>query len=67
VLQKHPEFDALYQKSLEKKRERRRDVVQFILDRSNFLNKEENRWMKPVVQVVGRHRCFSSPRFEPKS
>ena len=66
VLQKHPEFDALYQKSLKKKRERRRDVVQFILDRSNFLNKEENRWMKPVVQVVRKTSLFFQPQIRTK-
>jgi stage V sporulation protein R len=66
VLQKHPEFDALYQKSLEKKQKRRRDVVQFILDQSAFLNKEKNRWMKPVVQVVRKTSLFFQPQIRTK-
>ena len=66
VLQKHPEFDALYHKSLEDRRERRRDVVQFIIDQSEFLNKEENRWMKPVVQVVRKTSLFFQPQIRTK-
>ena len=66
VLQKHPEFDALYQKSLKNRRERGRDVVQFIIDQSEFLNKEENRWMKPVVQVVRKTSLFFQPQIRTK-
>jgi stage V sporulation protein R len=66
VLQKYPEFDALYQKSLKNKRVRRRDVVQFIIDQSDYLNKEENRWMKPVVQVVRKTSLFFQPQIRTK-
>jgi len=66
VQQKHPEFEALYKKSLKGKSDRKRDVVQFILDESAFLNKEENRWMKSVVQVVRSTSLFFQPQIRTK-
>ena len=66
VVQKHPEFDALFKKSLKDKKTRKRDVVQYIIDRSPFLNKEENRWMKSVVQVVRKTSLFFQPQIRTK-
>ena len=66
VLQKYPEFDALYQKSLRGGSERRRDVVQFIIDQSQFLKREENRWIIPVVQVVRKTSLFFQPQIRTK-
>jgi stage V sporulation protein R len=66
VLRKYPEFDSLYKKSLETKAARRHDVMQFILERSEFLSKEKNRWMKPVVEVVRKTSLFFQPQIRTK-
>ncbi len=66
VLRKYPEFDSLYKKSLETKTERRHDVMQFILERSEFLAKEKNRWMQPVVEVVRKTSLFFQPQIRTK-
>jgi stage V sporulation protein R len=66
VLRKYPEFDALYKKSLDAKPVVRQDVMQFILEHSEFLNKEKNRWMKPIVEVVRKTSLFFQPQIRTK-
>jgi stage V sporulation protein R len=66
VLRKYPEFDSLYKKSLEQKSEREQDLMQFILEHSEFLAKEKNRWMKPVVEVVRKTSLFFQPQIRTK-
>ena len=62
----YPEFETVFQKSLMKKPERRRDLIQFLMEHSEFLNKEENRWMKPVLQVVRNTSIFFQPQIRSK-
>jgi len=66
VLRKYPEFDSLYKKRLEAKPVARQDLMQFILEHSDFLNKERNRWMKPVVEVVRKTSLFFQPQIRTK-
>lgn len=62
----YPELEALYEKSLEEKPERRIDLIQFLMDKSEFLNKGENKWMKSVVQVVRNTSLFFQPQIRTK-
>jgi stage V sporulation protein R len=62
----HPEFEALFQKSQAEKPRGRRDLMQFLLEHSEFLNKEENRWMKTVIQVVRKTSLFFQPQIRTK-
>ncbi len=66
VLRKYPEFDSHYKKSLEAKPASRQDLMQFILAHSEFLNKERNRWMKPVIEVVRKTSLFFQPQIRTK-
>jgi stage V sporulation protein R len=66
VLRKYPEFDSLYKKSLEAKPDRLQDLIQFILEHSDFLAKQKNRWMKPVVEVVRKTSLFFQPQIRTK-
>ena len=66
VYRKYPEFDSLYKKSLESKPGRRQDLMQFLLEHSEFLAKEKNRWMKPVVEVVRKTSLFFQPQIRTK-
>ncbi len=63
---KFPEFDAFYKRYLEKKESRRPDVIQFIMEHSPFLNKEENKWMKAVMAVVRKTSLFFQPQIRTK-
>jgi len=66
VFRKYPEFDALYKKRLEARPAGRQDLMQFILEHSEFLNKEKNRWMKPIVEVVRKTSLFFQPQIRTK-
>ena len=63
---KYPEFKAVFQKSLEKKPEQESDVLSFLMSKSEFLNKEENKWMKSVIQVVRNTSLFFQPQIRTK-
>jgi len=62
----HPEFEAVYQKFREAKPLRRKDIVEFLIDRSPFLNKEQNRWIKTVMQIVRKTSLFFQPQIRTK-
>ncbi len=64
---KYPEFEAVFKKSLEKKpKYKGTDLLQFLMDHSDFLNKEENEWMKSIMQVVRKTSVFFQPQIRTK-
>ncbi len=66
VRKKYPEFDAVYEKHLKQYKPRPRDIIQFILDNSIFLKKEENEWMKPVMEIIRKTSLFFQPQIRTK-
>ena len=66
VTLKNPEFESLFKKSLTQKSDRRKDLFEFILECSQFLNKEENLWMKEVIQVVRKTSLYLQPQMRTK-
>jgi len=66
VEKKHPEFEALFQKDRVEKPRGKRDLIQFLLEHSEFLNQEENRWMKTIIQVVRKTSLFFQPQIRTK-
>jgi stage V sporulation protein R len=66
VLRKHPEFDAIFKKSLEQKPLQKLDLMQFLLEHSEFLKKEKNSWMKPIIEVVRKTSLFFQPQIRTK-
>ncbi|MCG6908840.1 MAG: SpoVR family protein [Deltaproteobacteria bacterium] len=66
VEKKHPEFRALFQKNLEKKSDGHLDLLQYLMEHSDVLNREENRWMKTVMQVVRKTSLFFQPQIRTK-
>ncbi|MBF0529204.1 MAG: SpoVR family protein [Deltaproteobacteria bacterium] len=66
VERKYPEFEAMFKKYQEKKVVPRSDLMQFLLDHSEVLNKEGNRWMKTVLQVVRNTSVFFQPQIRTK-
>jgi stage V sporulation protein R len=66
VFRKYPEFDAIYKKRLAEKTYHNLDLMQYILQHSQFLNKEDNRWMKPVIEVVRKTSLFFQPQIRTK-
>lgn len=64
--QKYPEFQSLYNKSLTKKPEKRLDLIQYLMENSDFLNKEDNKWMQSVMQVIRKTSIFFQPQIRTK-
>ncbi len=63
---KFPEFNSVFKKNEKKKRKKTKDILQYLLERSDFLNKEKNRWMKDALEVVRRTSLFFQPQIRSK-
>ncbi|MEE9497096.1 MAG: SpoVR family protein [Desulfobacterales bacterium] len=66
VFRKYPEFDAIFKKSLEQKPLQKLDLIQFLLEHSEFLKKEKNGWVKPIIEVVRKTSLFFQPQIRTK-
>ncbi len=69
VKQYFPEFDAKYQKYKSQKSNKRdySDIIEYILDKSEFLNKDENKWMKQIVDIVRDTALYFEPQIRTKT
>jgi stage V sporulation protein R len=66
VERKYPEFEAIFKKNLEKKSRQKQDLIQYLMENSDFLNKEKNSWMKTVMQIVRNTSLFFQPQIRTK-
>lgn len=66
VTAKHPEFAAKFEKSHGRPPAQGRDLMKFLLDHSEFLNKEENKWMKTVLEIVRETSLYFQPQIRTK-
>jgi len=63
---KYPELEAIFSKSLRTKVKPRLDLLQHLMEYSLFLNKDENRWMKSVLEVVRKTSIYFQPQIRTK-
>jgi len=66
VHKRYPEFPSLFHKYQRAKRVVCLDLLQFIEENSPRLQKEENQWMKGVIEVVRRTSLFFQPQIRTK-
>ena len=66
VITKYPEFEAVFEKSIKEKPKHKMDLIQFLMENSEALNKDENKWMKSVLQVVRKTSIFFQPQIRTK-
>jgi stage V sporulation protein R len=66
ILHKHPEFQAMFERSSKVETVDERDVVQFVLDHSEMLHRDENEWMQQVVQIVRETSLYFQPQIRTK-
>lgn len=66
ILKRHPEFEALEEKQRTRKPERADDLIQYLQEHSPFLQRQENRWMKTVMQIVRNTSLFFQPQMRTK-
>ena len=63
---RYPEFKALFSKYKEQKSTPPVDLLQFLMEHSPFLNKEENKWMQMVIQIIRKTALFFQPQIRTK-
>src|SRR3989339_558386 len=62
-----PEFEEFYKKyKKEYKGNEDLDIISFIMNHSDFLKKEENGWMKEVMEIVRRTSLYFQPQIRTK-
>ncbi len=66
VQRRHPEFQATYEKGHGRRHDNLRDVMAYVLDHSEHLEREENRWMRQVVHVVRDTSLYFQPQIRTK-
>lgn len=67
IINKNPEFEELLNKHLKmQKKKNALDLMQFIMEESEFINKEENLWMKTVMGIVRDTAIYFSPQIRTK-
>jgi len=66
IIKKYPEFDALFEKHKKREKEGVKDIIQYLLEHSSFLQKEENRWMRSVIEIVRKTSLFFQPQIRTK-
>ncbi len=64
---KYSEFESLYEKKKKaKKPDKHLDLFQFLSEKSEFLNREENLWMLTVMEVVRSSSLYFQPQIRTK-
>jgi len=64
---KYAEFESLFEKQRKSgKRQKNVDIFQFLMENSEFLNKEENRWMLMVMEAVRTTSLYFQPQIRTK-
>ena len=66
VNRRYPEFDSYYQKSLAEPPYRACDLLQHLINHSEFLKRDANKWMKTVLQVVRNTSVYFQPQIRTK-
>ena len=67
IKSKHPEFESKFKKYQEIQKERTNDIMDFIRDNSPFLKRDENQWMKAVVNIVRDTSLYFAPQIRTKT
>ncbi|MFT5232296.1 MAG: stage V sporulation protein R [Candidatus Krumholzibacteriia bacterium] len=63
---RHPEFNAMMANASGHTKERGRDILQFLINHSEFLDRNENRWMKTILQIVRKTSLYFQPQIRTK-
>jgi stage V sporulation protein R len=66
IEQRHPEFGSLFKKYQETRRRKPQDLMEFIIEHSKKLRREENQWMLMVIQVIRKTALFFQPQIRTK-
>jgi stage V sporulation protein R len=63
---RYPELEAHFAREGELQPAPRRDLLRFLLDNSEFLDRDENKWMKSILEIVRKTSIFFQPQIRTK-
>ncbi|RII29266.1 MAG: SpoVR family protein [Geobacter sp.] len=63
---RYPELEAHLSRGVEGHPSRKRDLLRFILDNSDFLDRDENTWMKSILEIIRKTSVFFQPQIRTK-
>ncbi len=66
AVKKYPEFEALFQKQKGLVKAGTHDIIRFLEEYSPFLQKEENRWMVTIMEIVRKTSVYFQPQIRTK-
>ena len=66
VDRRYPEFKAMHTRYKETRTAPPKDLMQYILEHSGFINKEENKWMKAIIEMIRKTSLFFQPQIRTK-
>ncbi len=69
IKHKYPEFEGKFNRFQKNKQKEKTyiDIIEFILEKSEFLNKENNLWMKQIVNIVRDTAIYFEPQIRTKT
>ena len=67
VKTKYPEFESAYKKYQQNYKRPPTDIIQYLIQNSDFLKKEENSWIKLVMEVVRNTALYFDPQRRTKT
>ncbi|MCO5251045.1 MAG: SpoVR family protein [Candidatus Kapabacteria bacterium] len=67
IKSKYPEFDSKYEKSQKVDKVKPTDILEFIRDNSPYLNRDENEWMKAIMNIVRSTSVYFAPQIRTKT
>lgn len=62
IKSRYPEFETNYEKYKQTYRPKDKDILGYLINCSPFLNKEENEWMKSLLQIVRGTALYFEPQ-----
>jgi len=63
---RYPELEANFVRSGEAQPVRKRDLLRYLLDNSEFLARDENVWMRSILEIVRKTSLFFQPQIRTK-
>lgn len=63
---KFPEFNSVFEKIKKKHKAKARDILQYVMENSDVVNKEKNIWMKDVLGIVRKTSLYFQPQIRTK-
>jgi len=63
---RYPELEAHFIREGSERTPKRRDLLRYLLDNSEFLDQDDNKWMKPILEIVRKTSVFFQPQIRTK-